>query len=212
MSERVKGAAIGIDLGTTYSCVGVWVNQNNRVEIIPNEQGNKTTPSFIAFTDTELLVGEGVIDVKAVGGDTHLGGEDFDRALVNHCMMEFNKKHKVDGMNGNPRALARLKVACEKAKRDLTSTTLASIEIDCLYKGIDFSTKISRAKFEELNSTLFDKCIQLVGDCLSDGKMLKTEVDEVVVVGGSSRIPKVQQMLEEYFNGKTCTLQEHEWG
>lgn len=89
--------------------------------------------------------------------------------------MEFNKKHKVDGMNGNPRALARLKVVCEKAKRDLTSTTLASIEIDCLYKGIDFSTKISRAKFEELNSTLFDKCIQLVGDCLSDGKMQKTD-------------------------------------
>ncbi|CAI9276505.1 unnamed protein product [Lactuca saligna] len=275
MPKRVKGAAIGIDLGTTYSCAGVWLSNKNRVEITPNEQGNKITPSVVAFNDTEVLVGEGaknqiarnptntvygkfsdpqvqkdiqswpfkviegpsekpaivvefrgeekkyapeelsamvlkkmkdaceeflgtkvtdavitvpayfnsmqreatkeaaviaglnkdrnilvfdlgggtfdislltvgntgVIDVKAVGGDTHLGGEDFDIMLVNHCTKEFKKKHNED-ISGNPRALARLKVACEKAKRDLSSTTLNSIEIDCLYKRIDFSTKI----------------------------------------------------------------------
>lgn len=366
MSERVKGAAIGIDLGTTYSCAGVWFEKKNRVEIIPNEQGNKTTPSFIAFTDSELLVGEGAknqivsnptntvfdvkrlmgrrfnepgvqndmelwpfkiiegpslkptvvvrfrgrkkkfspeelsgmvlkkmkeaaeefigtevtdavitvpayfnnkqreatmeagaiaglnvlrllneptaaaiaygidnkadakeknvlvfdlgggtfdvsllrvgkrgaIDVKAVGGDTHLGGEDFDRTLVDYCIKEFKKNRKVD-LSGNPRALARLKVACEKAKRDLSSTAITSIFIDCLYGDMDFYTKISRAKFEELNSAFFYKCIQLVGKCLRDGKIQKKEVDEVVVVGGSSRIPKIQRMLKEFFDGKT---------
>ncbi|CAH1432896.1 unnamed protein product [Lactuca virosa] len=352
MSHISNGAAIGIDLGTTYSCAGVWFHKKNRVEIIPNEQGNKITPSFISFNDSELLVGEdvkrligsrftdpqvqkdmkswpfkviegpsekptvvvefngeekkyapeelsamvlkkmkeaaeefigtevtdavitvpayfnnmqreatkeagviaglnvlrlineptaaaiaygvdhmedkdwdkeknvlvfdlgggtfdvsllrvgntGSIDVKAVGGDTHLGGEDFDMTLVNHYMNEFKKKHSED-ISGNPRALARLKVACEKAKRDLSSTTLASV-VDCLYKGIDFSIKISRAKFEELNSSFFEKCVHVVGECLRDGKMDVKEVDEVVVVGGSSRIPKVQRMLEDFFNRK----------
>ncbi|GJY70990.1 heat shock cognate 70 kDa protein, partial [Tanacetum coccineum] len=142
------------------------------------------------------------IEVKAVGGDTHLGGEDFDVTLVDYCITEFKKKHKKD-IRGNPRAMARLKVACEKAKRDLSSTSLALIEIDCLYDGIDFSINISRAKFEVLNSTYFEKCIQLVEKCLCDGAMKKTDVDEVVVVGGSSRIPKVQQMVADFFDGKT---------
>ncbi|GKD70968.1 heat shock cognate 70 kDa protein-like protein, partial [Tanacetum coccineum] len=145
----------------------------------------------------------GVIDVKAVGGDTHLGGEDFDATLVNYCINEFKKKTAGVDIRGNPRALGRLRVACEKAKRDLSSTSLAPIEIDCLHEGIDFSTKISRAKFEELNATYFDKCIQLLKECLRDGDMKKKDVDEVVVVGGSSRIPKVQRMVEEFFNGKT---------
>ncbi|GJY67365.1 heat shock cognate 70 kDa protein [Tanacetum coccineum] len=114
----------------------------------------------------------GTIDVKAVGGDTHLGGDDFDTTLVNHCINEFKKKHKED-ISGNTRALGRLKVFCEKAKRDLSSTTFTQIEIDSIHKNIDFSIKISRAKFEELNATLFD------------------------------RIPKVQRMLKEYFGGKT---------
>nr|GEU96906.1 heat shock cognate 70 kDa protein-like [Tanacetum cinerariifolium] len=96
-----------------------------------------------------------------------------------------------------------LKVACEKAKRDLSSAIFAPIEIDCLHEGIDFSTKISRAKFEELNATYFDKCILLLEECLRDGKMKKRDVDEVVLVGGSSRIPKVQRMVEEFFGGKT---------
>ncbi|GKB70153.1 heat shock cognate 70 kDa protein-like protein [Tanacetum coccineum] len=345
MSKRVKGTAIGIDLGTTYSCAAIWFNNKNRVEIIPNEQGNRITPSCVAFNDSELLVGEsaknqiasnphntvfdvkrligsrfsdpqvqkdmelwpfkviegdsekpsvvveykgeekrfapeelsamvlkkmkenaerfleeevknvvitvpayfnnrqreatkeagahaglnvlrlfneptaaaiaygvdnlsdknwnkdkktvlvfdlgggtfdvslltisntGVIDVKAVGGDTHLGGEDFDTTLVNYCINEFKKKNTGVDIRGNPRALARLKVACEKAKRDLSSTIFAPIEIDCLHEGIDFSTKISRAKFEELNATYFAKCIQLLESCLFDGEMKKKDVD-----------------------------------
>ncbi|GJW34186.1 heat shock cognate 70 kDa protein-like protein [Tanacetum coccineum] len=311
MFDQVKGAAIGIDLGTTYTCAAVWFHQKNRVEIIPNEQGNKTTPSFVAVNDMEFAVGEdikrlmgrrfhdpqlqkdieswpfkiiegpeekptvviefkgeekkfspeelsamvlkkmkrsaeeflgtevtdavitvpayfnnkqreatkeagaiaglnvlrlineptaatiaysidnmadkewdkdknvlvfdlgggtfdvslltvsktGVIDVKAVGGDTHLGGEDFDNTLVDHCIKEFKKKQRKD-ITGNPRALGRLKIACEKAKRDLSSTTITSIVIDCLYEGIDFSTDITRAKFDELKFLFFDKCIQ----------------------------------------------------
>ncbi|KAI3805753.1 hypothetical protein L1987_21638 [Smallanthus sonchifolius] len=345
MSKKVKGAAIGIDLGTTYSCAAVWFDKKNRVEVIFNEQGNNITPSCVAFNDAELLVGEGaknqiarnptntvfdvkrligcrfrdpqvqkdmeswpfkivegpaekptvvvelkgeekigqevtdavitvpayfnnnqreatkeagtlaglnvmrlineptaaaiayrldhmadqiwhsdknvlvfdlgggfdvsllkisktgVIDVKAVGGETHLGGEDFDMTLVDYCIKEFEKKHKED-IRKNPRAMGRLKVACEKAKRDLSSATFAPIEIDCLHEGIDFFTKISRAKFEELNSSYFEKCIKLVEKCLFDGE-IKKHVDEVVVVGGSTRIPKVQRLVEEFFDGKT---------
>ncbi|GJT87895.1 heat shock cognate 70 kDa protein-like protein [Tanacetum coccineum] len=363
MPIRVKGAAIGIDLGTTYSCAAAWFDNKNRVEIIPNEQGNKITPSCIAFNDTELSVGEGAknqiarnptntvfgkfadpqvqkdiglwpfkvikgpmkeptfvveykgelkhfspeelsamvlqkmkldaedyigrevtdavitvpayfnnqqreatkkagtlaglnvlrllneptaaaiaygvdnmadkywrkkknvlvfdlgggtfdvslleiikssaINVKAVGGDTHLGGEDFDKTLVNYCVNEFKRKHGEVDVRGNARAMARLKVACEKAKRDLSSTSRTSIEIDCLYNGIDFSTKISRAKFEELNSVYFEKCVKLVQQCLIEGKTKKEDVNEVVVVGGSTRIPKVRQMVEDIFQGKT---------
>ncbi|KAM0028226.1 putative Heat shock protein 70 family [Helianthus debilis subsp. tardiflorus] len=369
MSQKVKGAAIGIDLGTTYSCAAVWFDRKKRVEVIPNEQGNNITPSCVAFNDTDLLVGEGaknqiarnstntvfdvmrfigcrfhdpqvqkdieswpfkivegpaekptvvvklkgeekkyapeelsamvlkklkecaeafigrevtdavitvpayfnnnqreatkeagslaglnvlrlineptaaaiaygldhmadqtwhndknvlvfdlgggtfdvsllkisktgVIDVKAVGGDTHLGGEDFDTTLVNYCIKEFERKHRVN-ISGNPRAMGRLKVACEKAKRDLSAATFTPIEIDCLYGGIDFSIKISRAKFEELNSSYFEKCIELVEKCLFDGEIKKKDVDEVVVVGGSTRIPKVQRLVEEFFDGKT---------
>ncbi|MFS7908002.1 putative Heat shock protein 70 family [Helianthus anomalus] len=143
-----------------------------------------------------------VIDVKAVGGDTHLSGEDFDTTLVNYSIQEFKKKISED-VRGNPRAMGRLKVACEKAKRDLSSSIFAAIEIDCLYEGIDFSIRISRAKFEELNSSYSEKCIKLVEKCLFDGEIKKKDVDEVVVVGGSTRIPKVQRLVEEFFDGKT---------
>ncbi|KAJ9542378.1 hypothetical protein OSB04_028884 [Centaurea solstitialis] len=369
MSTRVEGTAVGIDLGTTYSCVAAWFDKHDRVEIIPNEQGNKITPSCVAWNDTiELLVGEGAknqinrnpkntffdvkrlvgsrfsdtavqkdidswpfkviegsdekpmlvlqleshdkkfspeeissiilknlkqsaeaylgttvadavitvpayfsdkqrqatkdaatlaglnvmrllseptaaaiaygvdksadkncpkeknvfvfdmgggtfdvsllnisnagnVNVKAVGGDTHLGGEYFDKAMVNHCVQEFNKRHKKD-INMNARAMVRLKVACEKAKRDLSSTIQTTIEIDSLYEGIDFSMKVTRAKFEELNSGFFKKCIEHVENCLRDGNMHKNNVDDVVMVGGSTRIPKVQQLLTEFFDCK----------
>ncbi|KAL4447327.1 hypothetical protein ABPG77_007360 [Micractinium sp. CCAP 211/92] len=357
--------AIGIDLGTTYSCVGVW--QHDRVEIIPNEQGNRTTPSYVAFTDTERLVGdaaknqvamnpvntvfdakrligrrfsdpavkddmshwpfkvvagpgdkpmiqveykgeqktfsaeeissmvlvkmketaetylggqvkkavitvpayfndsqrqatkdagaisglevlriineptaaaiaygldkktkgakhsehnvlifdlgggtfdvsllsidEGIFEVKATAGDTHLGGEDFDSRLVAHFTQEFKRKYKKD-ITGNPRALRRLRTACERAKRTLSSSTQSSIEIDSLYEGIDFYTSITRARFEELNMDLFRKCMEPVERVLSDAKMDKGSIDDVVLVGGSTRIPKVQQMLQDFFNGK----------
>ncbi|KDD74618.1 heat shock protein Hsp70, partial [Helicosporidium sp. ATCC 50920] len=360
-----EGPAIGIDLGTTYSCVGIW--QHDRVEIIPNEQGNRTTPSYVAFTDTERLIGdaaknqvamnpintvfdakrligrkfsepavqddlrhwpfkvvsgsaekpmievdykgekkqfaaeeissmvlvkmkeiaqafvgadkevkkavvtvpayfndsqrqatkdagviagldvmriineptaaaiaygldkknvttgeqnvlifdlgggtfdvslltieEGIFEVKSTAGDTHLGGEDFDNRLVNHFVQEFKRKNKSD-LSGNPRALRRLRTACERAKRTLSSSTQASLEIDSLFEGIDFYSSLTRARFEELNMDLFRKCMDPVEKVIRDAKMDKKAIHEVVLVGGSTRIPKVQTLLQDYFNGK----------
>ncbi|KAK8280491.1 hypothetical protein V6Z12_D09G178800 [Gossypium hirsutum] len=320
MAGKGEGPAIGIDLGTTYSCVGVW--QHDRVEIIANDQGNRTTPSYVGFTDTERLIGDAaknqvamnplntVFDAKrligrrfsdaavqsdiklwpfkvipgsgdkpmivvsykgeekqfaaeeissmvlikmreiaeaylgftvknavvtvpayfndsqrqatkdagviaglnvmriineptaaATAGDTHLGGEDFDNRMVNHFVQEFKRKNKKD-ISGNPRALRRLRTSCERAKRTLSSTAQTTIEIDSLYEGIDFYSTITRARFEELNMDLFRKCMEPVEKCLRDAKMDKSSVHDVVLVGGSTRIPKVQQLLQDFFNGK----------
>merc|ERR1712137_948409 len=356
------GPAIGIDLGTTYSCVGIW--QNDLAEIIANDQGNRTTPSFVAFTDTERLIGDaaknqvamnphnivfdakrligrkfddqtvqsdmkhlsykvvndgkgnplistqfkgetktfkpeeissmvltkmketaeahlgkevknavvtvpayfndsqrqatkdagaiaglnvmriineptaaaiaygldkkaeeeknvliyymgggtfdvslltiedGIFEVKATAGDTHLGGEDFDSRMVNHFVQEFKRKNKGMDMSGNPRSLRRLRTACERAKRTLSSGTSASIEIDALFEGIDFYTSITRALFENLCQDLFRGCLNPVEKVLKDSKIDKRSVHEVVLVGGSTRIPKIQQLLKDFFNGK----------
>ncbi|CAH8362501.1 unnamed protein product [Eruca vesicaria subsp. sativa] len=153
------------------------------------------------FDVSLLTIEEGIFEVKATAGDTHLGGEDFDNRMVNHFVQEFKRKHKKD-ITGNPRALRRLRTACERAKRTLSSTAQTTIEIDSLYEGIDFYTTITRARFEELNMDLFRKCMEPVEKCLRDAKMDKSNVHDVVLVGGSTRIPKVQQLLQDFFNGK----------
>ena len=353
---------VGIDLGTTYSCVGIW--QNDRVEIIANDQGNRITPSYVAFTDSERLIGDaaknqvamnpfntvfdakrligrkfsdsivqqdmkhwpfkvvqkegdkpyieveylgerktfspeeissmvlqkmksiaeaylgqnvdsavitvpayfndsqrqatkdagtiaglsvkriineptaaaiaygldkkgsgernilifdlgggtfdvslltiedGIFEVKATAGDTHLGGEDFDSRMVNHFVQEFKKKNKGLDISSNPRALRRLRTACERAKRTLSAQASATIEIDALYEGIDFYTSITRALFENLNQDLFRGCLDPVEKVLRDSKIDKRSIHEVVLVGGSTRIPKIQQLLKDFFNGK----------
>ncbi|KAD5961916.1 hypothetical protein E3N88_13389 [Mikania micrantha] len=143
----------------------------------------------------------GVIEVKATGGDTHLGGEDFDNRMVSYFVNEFKRKHKAD-ISKNLKALGRLRVHCERAKRIISTAIQTTIDIDCLFNGIDFSAKFTRAKFEDVNKALFNKCMDAVKTCLTDVNMSKDSIDEVVLVGGSTRIPKIQELLQELFDGK----------
>ncbi|KOM28564.1 hypothetical protein LR48_Vigan549s011900 [Vigna angularis] len=305
MAKPNKEWVVGIDLGTTYSCVAVWLEEHSRVEIIHNDQGNRITPSCVAFTENQRLIGDAaknqaainptntlfeahlksevknvvvtvpayfndsqrqatkdagtiaglnvmriineptaaalaygldkrancvgernilifdfgggtfdvslltikgdVFEVKATAGDTHLGGEDMDNRMVKYFVEEFKRKQKVD-ISGNPRALRRLRTACERAKRTLSSAVDTTIEIDALSRSIDFCSSITRARFEELNLDLFQRCMETVERCLVDSKMEKSDVDDVVLVGGSSRIPKVQQLLQDYFKGKELCM------
>ena len=151
---------------------------------------------------TVLSIDEGIFEVKATAGDCHLGGEDFDNRLVHHFAQEFKRKHKQD-LTNNKRAMRRLKSSCENVKKNLSSSTQASIEIDSLHEGIDFSASITRARFEELCSDLFRRLFEPLDKVLKDAGISKSKIDEIVLVGGSTRIPKVQKYLSDYFNGKS---------
>ena len=153
------------------------------------------------FDVSLLTIEEGIFEVKATAGDTHLGGEDFDNRMVDYFLQEFKRRHRKD-MSENQRALRRLRTACERAKRTLSSSTQAHIEIDSLFEGIDFNSTITRARFEDLCMDYFKKCMDPCEKVLRDSKIAKNQVHEVVLVGGSTRIPKVQNMLSEFFNGK----------
>merc|ERR1712100_103438 len=153
------------------------------------------------FDVSLLTIEDGIFEVKATAGDTHLGGEDFDNRMVDYFKQEFKRKNRKD-LSKNERALRRLRTSCERAKRTLSSSTQAYIEIDSLFDGIDFQSTITRARFEEMNMDYFRKCLEPVEKVLRDAKISKDRVDEVVLVGGSTRIPKLQSMLKQFFNGK----------
>lgn len=160
------------------------------------------------FDVSLLTIDEGVFEVLATSGNTHLGGEDFDNRLVEHFVKKFKNDTGKD-ITSNPRALRRLRTACEKAKRALSSCTQTMIEIDALYEGLDFYIPLTRALFEQLNADLFKACLVPVDQVLTDAKKSKSDVDEVVLVGGSTRIPKVQQLLQDYFLGKQLNRSIH---
>ena len=153
------------------------------------------------FDVSLLTIEEGIFEVKATAGDTHLGGEDFDNRLVDFFVEDFKRRHKKD-MSKNHRSLRRLRTACERAKRTLSSSTQAHIEVDGLFDGIDYNSTITRARFEDLCMDYFKKCMEPVEKVLKDANLSKGQIDEVVLVGGSTRIPKVQSMLSDFFNGK----------
>lgn len=177
------------------------VNDGKERNILVFDMGGGTHDISVLSLDS------GVFEVKSTNGNTHLGGEDFDNRLVNHCLEEFIKKNKQNNLtlpeNGSERMKkirSRIKSACEKAKKILSSSTVSNIEIDSLYDGIDFSLSLTRAKFESLCFDLFQKGIQPLDQALRDAKMSKSKMDEIVLVGGSTRVPKVRELLAEYFN------------
>lgn len=153
------------------------------------------------FDVSILEISDGVFQVLATGGNTRLGGEDFDNRLVDFCIQDFKRKHKKD-LTENPKSIRRLRTACEKAKRTLSSAAQASVEVDSLFEGIDYNVTITRARFEELCMELFRSTLDSVEKCLKDSKLSKAQINEIVLVGGSSRIPKIQSLLSDFFNGK----------
>merc|ERR1712093_61844 len=153
------------------------------------------------FDVSLLTIDDGVFEVMSTAGDTHLGGEDFDNKLVEHCVNDFKRKNRLD-LRNSARAMRRLRTQCEQAKRTLSAAFRATVEVDSLFEGIDYHATITRARFEQLCGEDFRNCLEPVKKVLTDAKVSKSEVHDVVLVGGSTRIPKIQQMLSEFFNGK----------
>lgn len=148
-----------------------------------------------------LTIDGGIIEVKATAGDAFLGGEDFDNRLLEHLAQEFKRKNKKDLLS-NPRAVKRLKIQAERAKRALSTSATTSVELDSLFEGIDFTASITRARFEELCADIFKRTMTPVEQVMKDAKLDKSEIHDIVLVGGSSRIPKIQQLLSDFFHGK----------
>merc|ERR1712198_205077 len=169
--------------------------QNRETNILVYDLGGGT------FDVSLLTLDEGVFEVVATNGDTHLGGEDFDQRVIEFFVKSFKRKHKID-IRQNARALAKLRREVEKAKRALSATHQVKIEIESFVQGMDFSETVTRARFEELNNDLFRKTLKPVATVLKDGGLKKSEVDEVVLVGGSTRIPKIQKLVKDFFGGK----------
>lgn len=153
------------------------------------------------FDVSVLSIDEGIFQVKATGGNTHLGGDDFDTVISEYVVSEFNKKYKCD-VSTNKKAMTRLRKACETAKRTLSTTQITTVEVDSLYEGNDCCVSLSRAKFESLCDNFFKECLKVVESVLMDSKLDKRSIHDVVLVGGSTRIPKVQELLSSYFGGK----------
>merc|ERR1711920_649779 len=153
------------------------------------------------FDVSLLTIDNGVFEVVATNGDTHLGGEDFDQRVMAHFVKIFQKKHSKD-MSKDKRAIQKLRKEVEKAKRALSSTHQARVEIEALFDGVDFSETLTRARFEEINNDLFKNTLGPVKQVLEDSGLKKNQIDEIVLVGGSTRIPKVQQLIKDFFNGK----------
>lgn len=183
----------------TAAALAYGLNNNSK------KDGEKKVLIFDAgggtFDVTIMAIDDGVFEVIATHGDHHLGGEDIDNALTNHFVQEFKRKYKKDLVT-SPRAMKRLKNACERAKKNLSTMTQTTIELDSLYEGIDYQSSITRARFEEINAAHFDKYMRIVEKCVLDAKVAKPDIDDIVLVGGTSRIPKLQNLLSEYFNGK----------
>ena len=180
----------------TAAAIAYGLDKKGEKNILVYDLGGGT------FDVSILNIDNGVFEVKATAGDTHLGGEDLDRRLMEHCIAEFHRKHKKD-VNGNKKTLRRLQTACENAKKTLSSATIATIEIDSFFEGIDYTTTVTRAKFEDMCQDLFKKTFVPVEKVLADSKLAKNDIDEIVLVGGSTRIPKIQSQLMQLFNRKT---------
>ena len=174
---------------------GLSQNSKNEKKVLIFDAGGGT------FDVTIMTIDDGVYEVVATHGDHHLGGEDIDNALTQHFCQEFKRKYKKD-LSESPRAMKRLKNACEALKKNLSTSSQGTIELDSLFEGIDFQSNITRARFEEVNASHFDKYMKIVEQCVLDAKVAKHEIDEIVLVGGTSRVPKIQNLLSDYFNGK----------
>lgn len=205
------GAIAGLDVmqiiskptaaAIAYGLEKMPVSNEGRMVLVFDLGGGTFDVSLLNI-DPGLDIDMDLFEVKAVAGDRHLGGADFDNEMVKFFLREFIKKHRKTDIRSNLRALRRLRIACERAKRILSSSTETTIEVDSLHDGIYFFSTITRSRFEELNKGLFSRCIEALEKCLRDANVDKSKVRDVVLVGGSTRIPKVQSMLQDFFNGK----------